>query len=213
MSGAQLPATPFAFGGVVLTGGQSRRMGRDKAGLVLDGETLLERQVALLRSLEPAELWISARATGEYRGLGLPVLADAFPGQGPVAGIERALAAAAAPLVLVLAVDLPHMSADVLRRLLAACRAEGDTVVGAVPQFEGTLEPLAAVYPRTAQPLAAQRLDAGQNSARGFVLDCLERGLVRPLELTPADAPAFANWNRPEDVAVTPPPPARTNDD
>lgn len=193
-------ATARSFSAVLLAGGRSRRMGRDKARLECGGRTLIERQAALLRALAPAECFLAARAPDAYPDVGLPVLADAFPGQGPLAGIERALAVARQPLVLVLAVDLPRLTASRLRQLLAA----GGETTGVVPRVAGRFEPLAAVYPKSAHALAAARLDAGQNRARAFAVACVERGWARPLDLPPEAANEFVNWNTPGDAARAP---------
>ena len=87
------------FSAVILAGGKSIRMGRDKAWLPLDGQPLLARQIAVVRELDPVELFISGRNDTDYSSLGYPVLQDAFPDAGPLAGIAadtRAEAALAA---------------------------------------------------------------------------------------------------------------------
>ena len=144
--------TPFAA--VLLAGGQSRRMGRDKALLELpDGCRLWERQWQVLGALEPAERFVS----GSWREgfpADLPWLADEFPGCGPLAGIAAALQAMRSPRLVVLAVDLPAMSVDFLRGLL-----QGSDSTGVVPQrADGFFDPLAAVYPEAAVKPAVERL-------------------------------------------------------
>ncbi|MCP5522298.1 MAG: molybdenum cofactor guanylyltransferase [Verrucomicrobiales bacterium] len=193
---ASARGTAPAFSAVVLAGGRSRRMGRDKARISRGGLPLIVRQLRLLRELAPEEVFISARTEADYADLGTRVLADRFAGQGPVAGVERALCLARGSLVLVLAVDLPEMTVALLEQVLRACR--GST--GVVPTVAGELEPLAACYPKAAHPIAVERLDAGQNSARDFALACLRCGLVRTLEMPPEARVWFANWNRPADV-------------
>lgn len=188
--------TAPAFSAVLLAGGRSRRMGRDKARISYGGRPLIVRQLQLLQELDPEEVFISARTEADYADLGTQVLADGFVGQGPVAGVERALCLARGSLVLVLAVDLARMTADLLRQVVRACGPS----IGAVPRIGGELEPLAACYPKAAHAIAAERLDAGQNSARDFALACLQCGLIRTLELSPEARVWFANWNRPTDV-------------
>ncbi|MCP5516521.1 MAG: molybdenum cofactor guanylyltransferase [Verrucomicrobiales bacterium] len=199
-SGGPRVARSERFSAVLLAGGQSRRMGRDKAWLEVDGQPLIVRQLALIRELAPDEIFIAARARNDYANLGVPVLADRHPGQGPLAGMERALALARCDRILVLAVDLPCMTTSMLAQVLAAGRSSG----GAVPRVDGRLEPLAACYPAAARAIAAERLDAGQNSARGFALACREHGLIRVLDLPSDAASTFANWNLPDDVQVGP---------
>jgi molybdopterin-guanine dinucleotide biosynthesis protein A len=188
------------FSAVILAGGKSSRMGRDKAWLPLDSQTLLARQIELVRGLAPADIFISGRADTDYRSLGCPVLTDEFADAGPLAGIAAGLKAASAPLILVLAVDLPHMSADVLERLLAASEPER----GVVPRLAGQIEPLAAVYPGVSAALANAQLTTGRLAVRDFAARCEQTGLVRYRDLPPELTGSFANWNSPADLAALP---------
>lgn len=189
------PIQPFSA--VVLAGGRSRRMGRDKARILCGGVPLIERQLRLLRQLGAQEVFIASRAPEDYPELGARVVADVYRGRGPLAGLERALETARHPLVLVLAVDLPRMTARLLTRILRAC-GRGR---GIVPRLRDEPEPLAACYPRSAHALLIRRLDSGQNGARAFALDCADTHQIRWLDILPGEAAQFANWNRPEDVS------------
>ncbi len=184
------------FSAVILAGGNSSRMGRDKVWLEVDGQRLLARQLERVRAAGAAEVFISGRADTDYSEFSGQVVWDQFVGAGPLAGIERALAAAASPLVLVLAVDLATMSADLLRRLVASC----PTPVGVVPRVNGQLEPLAAIYPKSAHVLACAQLEGGNFAVRDFAERCGQRGLSRIIELPARDAPHFANWNSPAEI-------------
>src|SRR5688572_9023694 len=104
----------MTFNAVILAGGQSRRMGRDKAWLEVEGQPLIRRQIKLAREIGATEVFISGRPDCDYSTLGCPGLTDQFSNAGPLAGIERALDTATAPLLLVLAVDLPRLTPDVL---------------------------------------------------------------------------------------------------
>lgn len=181
---------------VVLAGGRSLRMGRDKAWLDCGGMPLILRQIKLLQQLGPDEIFISAGSSRSDLDLGLTVLSDAFPGQGPLAGLERALEVTDQRLLLALAVDLPRMTASMLRQIVGAAHANA----GVVPRINGQLEPLVACYPKRAHRLAADRLEAGQNSARGFASACLAGGLAEILDLPSAASGEFTNWNVPGDV-------------
>ena len=184
------------FSAVILAGGQSRRMGRDKAWLPLDGRPLLARQIELVRELGSSEVFISGRADADYASFDCPVLTDRFADAGPLAGIERALDRATAPLVLVLAVDLPRMTDLMLQRLLAECSPG----IGVVPRVNRNLEPLAALYPKAAQSIAVDLLQSGVRAVRRFAEHCEQAGLVRFLDLETEALPCFSNWNRPEDI-------------
>src|SRR5438045_208943 len=110
-------ACKMNFSAVILAGGKSSRMGRDKAFLEIGGQTLLARQIQLVRAIGANEIFISGREGPDYSDFGCQVLKDRFHDAGPLAGIESALTAISTPLVLVLAVDLPDMSATFLKQL------------------------------------------------------------------------------------------------
>jgi molybdopterin-guanine dinucleotide biosynthesis protein A len=186
----------MSFCAVVLAGGKSSRMGRDKALLEISGQTLLERQIGLAREMGAEKIFISGRAGQDYSVFGCRALRDKFAGAGPLAGIERALAACASPLLLVLAVDLPEMHAKVLRQLFAHC-AENR---GAIPRVNGSVEPLAAFYPQSARSLARALLRAKENAAGGFAQQCVEAGLAVFVNLPASETEYFANWNSPMDL-------------
>jgi molybdopterin-guanine dinucleotide biosynthesis protein A len=187
------------FSAVILAGGRSQRMGRDKAWLTIDGKPLVARQIELARGLGAERVLISGRAGADYSSLNRPVLQDRVPDAGPLAGIESALAAISTPLLLVLAVDMPKMTVSVLQSLLAHCRED----CGAIPRFDKNIEPLAAVYPRAALEIARSQLDSGQYGARDFAERCAAQNLAAFLYLPNADAACFENWNSPADTKKT----------
>jgi len=182
------------FSALILAGGRSLRMGRDKAMLEAGGQPLMARQIKLVRELFPGEVLISGRAGANYSAFGCEVLLDRYSNAGPLAGVERGLAAAATPLLLVLAVDLPQMTADFLQRLLMECGKE----TGAAPQMRGKLEPLAAVYPIRMHALAAERLRAGKYGMQDFAAAVERAGGLRRHFVTCAEEPLFFNWNTPD---------------
>lgn len=148
--------------GVVLAGGASRRMGRDKALLLIDGEPMVARVARRIATLCDDVVV----ASGDGRRLGQllwPQVADRHPGAGPLAGIVAGLAAARHPLVAVVAGDMPDASPEVLQ--LLAERWGGEPAI--VPQFAGRVEPLHAVYAASSGAAMAARLDAGLRSVQG----------------------------------------------
>ena len=184
------------FSVVILAGGRSSRMGRDKAWLDCDGQPLIQRQIELVQRLQPVEIFISARPGKAFDSLGRPVVPDNFPDQGPLAGMESALGVMQTPMLLALAVDLPRMQERTLRRIAARCQN-----CGGVPCFHGTAEPLAALYPKAAHSIATELLRDQQNSVTLFARRCLDLGLVVFHDLPVALRADFANWNSPADVA------------
>jgi molybdopterin-guanine dinucleotide biosynthesis protein A len=181
---------------VILAGGESRRMGRDKAWVELGGRPLLELAVEKVRGAGIEELFISGRPGVDYSAVRCPVIFDLEPGLGPLGGIERALHAASSPLVLVLAVDLPGMTPAFLRKLVARCRG----LTGAVPKVSRGLEPLAAIYPRRCHALAFDAIARSRHAVCDFAKACLKERAVRTLAVALADVACFVNWNQLADV-------------
>jgi molybdopterin-guanine dinucleotide biosynthesis protein A len=181
---------------VILAGGQSRRMGRDKAWLEVDGQPLIVRAVEKVRQLGVAEIFISGRPGVDYTALRCPVLLDQESGLGPLGGIERALHECSSPLLLVLAVDLASMTGEFLQKLVAKC----DSQTGAVPLFEAELEPLAAIYPKRCHALAVDCLKRRQLTVREFAETCRRKRAVQTASVGQAEAACFANWNSPADL-------------
>src|SRR5438094_1828 len=103
---------------VILAGGNSRRMGTDKALLVLQGRSLIGTIVDRVRMITD-EIWISANDQFKYEFLGLPVIQDVYQGQGPLAGLHSGMRHTGRPLVLLLACDLPRVGEPLLRNLVA----------------------------------------------------------------------------------------------
>jgi molybdopterin-guanine dinucleotide biosynthesis protein A len=181
---------------VILAGGESRRMGQDKAWLEMGGQPLIRRALSTVRDSGIQEILISGRAGTDYSTLRCPVLFDPEPGCGPLGGIERALAEATAPLLLVLALDLPGITSAFLRKLAAHC----DPLTGAVPKLRGELEPLAAIYPKRCHFIVRDCLLGFRHAARDFAEACQREHAVRTLAVSRTDARCFGNWNTPADV-------------
>jgi molybdopterin-guanine dinucleotide biosynthesis protein A len=183
---------------VLLAGGKSSRMGKDKAEILVDGEPLWFRQLELLRQTQPVEILISGLADGPYAAAGYPIVTDELPDQGPLGGISSVMAKAAAEWVLVLAVDVPFVTAEFLRCMVHQGVQTGK---GIIPiHSDGRLEPLVAVYPRAALPHARANLHAGDRKLANFIQRLEAAGLTRRLPINPQDARLFTNWNSPADV-------------
>src|SRR5579862_2554422 len=130
--------------GFVLTGGRSSRMGRDKALLPIDGSFLVERTAEVVRAAAGSVTLIGAPA--RYAHLGLPVLPDLVEDCGPISGLHTALISTRADWNLVVACDMPSLTAGLLSDLVAAAQQLGCSCL-APPTGTG-LHPLCAVYHR-----------------------------------------------------------------
>ncbi len=183
--------------GFVLAGGESRRMGRPKPLLTLAGESMVERQVRLLRAVASSVAVIGPPEL--LPRLDVPVFPDDLPARGPLGGIATALARTHTELALVLGCDLPFVPARFLRFLVA--RALADRADVTVPSIApGRLEPMCALYRRGLALLVRNRLLAGQNKVDKFFPRVRTRIVTRP-EIARAgfSAAIFENMNTPED--------------
>jgi molybdopterin-guanine dinucleotide biosynthesis protein A len=145
--------------GFILAGGKSTRMGADKAFLEFDGRTLLERALTLMATVCD-RVWIVGDPAKFANYEAESVIADIFPGCGPLAGIHTALVHSSCELNLMLAVDMPFVTAELLLFLFAA--AENNAGLVTVPRVSDGLQPLCAVYRRDFAGVAERALRAGK---------------------------------------------------
>lgn len=103
--------------GAVLAGGNSRRMGQDKALLALGGHSLLVRAVAVLGSVVDEVVVVAPQGRG-YARLGVEIVPDVRPGLGPVGGIHAALVRGGGRPVFILACDMPYVSGELVRWII-----------------------------------------------------------------------------------------------
>ncbi len=139
----------------VLAGGQSTRMGRDKAMLPLGGRPLIEHALDKLRALG-----FSPRIVGSRSDLAAfaAVVPDRHPQAGPLGGIEAALAASDTEQNFFLPVDLPWLPLEFLRWMID--RANGTEALATIPRLQGRPQPLCAVYGKALLPYAQAALVA-----------------------------------------------------
>ena len=148
---------------IVLCGGQSVRMGRDKASLSFGHETLLTRVVRIVSSVA-GDVVVVARKD-QIVPAGFTVVRDPVDGQGPLAGIVTGLHASRGDRVFVTACDMPLLRPAVIVRLFDLV---GDADV-CVPTVGGHTMTLCAVYRRAVLPYAEALLAAGQHSLRALI--------------------------------------------
>ena len=148
-----------AVSGIVLAGGMSRRLGRNKAIEPVGGEPLLRRVIERLLQVADEAIVVVA---DERQGAGLPVpgsariASDVYPGCGSLGGIFTGLSAADADWGVVVACDMPFLNVDLLRDILS--RRDGHDAV--VPVLEGRPEPTHAAYSKACLPHIERRLQA-----------------------------------------------------
>jgi molybdopterin-guanine dinucleotide biosynthesis protein A len=167
--------------GIVLAGGDSRRMGTNKAFLEVGGTPMVRRVLDAL-AVCCAEVILVAKDPAAYAGLGVRVVADYEPVQAPLAGTITGLRALATPYAFVAACDLPFLSPDVVTWM--ASLAPGHDAV--VPRVDGRWHPLHAVYAVQAGPALERAWASGIRRMR----DAFERLRIREItaaELAPLD--------------------------
>lgn len=184
-------------GAIVLAGGRSERMGQDKALLRRNGVTLLETVVSTLRPLV-REVVIVADRADKYALPECRTVGDAYPQSGPLGGILTGLDALGPGNHLVVACDMPALQPAVLRLLLDSATPEWDVVV---PEIDGRMEPLCAVYADTAVPALKSFLEGGGRALHRALAE------VRTLRISEAelrrhdpDLLTFTNLNTPGDL-------------
>lgn len=185
---------------VIQAGGESRRMGQDKALVPFQGRTLIERVLARAAPLAD-EVLVTTNTPERYAFLGLPLAPDVIPGRGALGGLYTALSVAAQPLVAVVACDMPFVSPELLafeRDLLLQRGYDA-----AIPRTSGGTEPFHAVYRReTCLPHIEAAIQADKWRVDAWYAKANVR-LLSPEETHPYDPQGLAFWNvnTPEDLA------------
>ena len=187
---------------IILAGGDSQRMGRDKANVLLGKHTLLQHVISTLRPLFPT-LLVSVRQPRPE--IDLPQVCDEQsgagmrPGGGPLAGLSASLSQVTTPWAFVVACDMPFVEVALVE-LLATYRAQYQAVV---PVVRGHPQPLAAFYARSCLDTIRTTLASGENSSLRAILERLQVRYVDETELLQADPAlrSFFDLDTPQDVA------------
>jgi molybdopterin-guanine dinucleotide biosynthesis protein A len=184
--------------GFVLAGGNSSRMGQDKALMQLGGTPLVLRAAEILRPFV-REVTLLAPAD-RYGNLGLPVVADKWPDQGPLAAVCTGLLSSHAGWSIFLACDLPLVSREFIKLLVARVRATRSDAV--VPRTEDGWQPLSAAYHSRCQAAFARAMQDGRRSITSL-FDEVPVEVITPEQMLSAGLSneEFTNINTPEDWA------------
>ena len=183
----------------IIAGGQSRRMGRDKAFVELGGKPLIERVIERSAELGQAETILITNSAADYAHLGLPMHGDIFPDKGSLGGIYTALTRASQSAVLVLACDMPFINPDLLRFMIAQLDEDTDIVA---PRVDGYPQGLHAIYRKTCLEPIREKLEADRLKIIGFY-DRMKVCYLDEADYAPfdADGRAFMNLNTPAELA------------
>lgn len=184
----------------IQAGGESRRMGQDKALMPFLGQPLIARIAARLAPLAD-EMIVTTNRPQSYAFLNLPLFSDLRPGRGALGGMHTALASAGQPLVAMVACDMPFASRELLAYQAQLLEDEDVDVV--IPLLDSGYEPLHAVYRKaTCLPAVEWAIENDQWK----LISWFPRVRVRALsaqDCLPYDARglAFANVNTPQEIA------------
>ncbi|HKL71056.1 MAG TPA: molybdenum cofactor guanylyltransferase [Marinilabiliaceae bacterium] len=183
--------------GVILAGGQSRRMGFNKAEAEMYGESMLTRMIDKLRELTP--LIVVSSGTSSYANISWPQIPDAYPQYGPLGGIYSVLKVSNTSLNLVVSCDMPLVSIALLKYLVVRA-AESDALITVPVDHGGQVQMMCAVYRRDVLPFVEQQIGAHALKMK----DLLELVSVEYIKI-PREHPlyqehAFMNVNTPSSL-------------
>jgi len=183
--------------GVILAGGQSRRMGQDKAFLPFGRGLLIERVIEVVQQVT-ADVILITNTPERYQRFGLPMFSDVIAEAGSLGGIYTGLVSAKTPYSLCLACDMPFVKPTFLR-FLCRTAAEADVVI---PRNADDFQPLCAVYSQVCRDPIRHKIEVGQLKITGFFDQVRVRVIDGDL-LTRYDPPdvMFFNANTPEEYA------------
>jgi molybdopterin-guanine dinucleotide biosynthesis protein A len=181
---------------VLLAGGQSRRMGRDKATIPFRGKPLWQIQLDLLHKLQPAEIFVSARTDPIWRPPDLTFVPDEPPSRGPLSGLTATLARIRSSHLLVLAIDMPFMNEDHLRYLCDKIKPDR----GVLPMIGNRAEPLAAIYPVEARVDFINALSGVDFSMQTLTNQLVKMGMLIVIRVPEEEQLFYRNLNEPYDL-------------
>jgi molybdopterin-guanine dinucleotide biosynthesis protein A len=181
---------------VLLAGGESRRMGKDKTTLSFHGKPLWQIQLDVLRKLEPAEIFVSARTDPAWRPADARFVADEPPSRGPLSGLAASLAQMRTTHLLALAIDMPFITEKYLTFLCS----QVEPLRGVIAKIEDRFEPLAAIYPQEAFANVQSALSGKDFSLQTVTSRLVAAGKLRVIPVKSQERKFFLNANQPVDL-------------
>jgi len=188
-----------AVSAAILCGGQSSRMGRNKAFVEVGGVPVIERVIAQVRPLTD-DLLLITNTPAEYTHLGLPSYPDRLPGKGSLGGLYTALSYARHPYLLLVSCDQPFLNGDLLRYLIGL-RAGVDVVVPLAR--DGYPQSMHAVYSKGCRPAIEAQIAADRLKMIGFFPQVRVREASGgEIDRFDPERLSFTNLNTPDDLAA-----------
>ncbi|MBL8857372.1 MAG: molybdenum cofactor guanylyltransferase [Planctomycetes bacterium] len=185
--------------GIVLCGGRSSRMGRDKAEIEIGGRTLLEHATQTLLAVTD-DVRIACGAEARYAQAGFELVLDRERDLGPLGGLEAALATASADWVLAVATDMPRLEARALSRIVDTAQSQALDVC--VLRSARGVEPLCGVWRHSMLGAVRRTLARGERRVVRAFDEQLDDGTLPKVGYVDVDdAGCVANVNTPADLA------------
>lgn len=181
---------------VLFAGGESLRMGHDKAVALFRSRPLWDHQLELLRDTIPFEILVSARADPTWRPPDATFVQDTHPSRGPLSGLAASLAQMQGTHLLAVAIDMPLLSASFLRSMADATQPGK----GILPRIGTRAEPLAAVYPKECLDIVSVALLGEDHSLQRLTRKLVDAAYLRVMQLNEDDQPMFRSLNTPSDL-------------
>ena len=192
--------------GILIAGGKSRRMGRDKRFMKVSGESVFERTVSVLRSIFTENIVVLAEPIERLAVQDCSVVYDAIPNAGSLGGIYTGLIAATRPRVFVAACDMPFLNTEIIR-FMASYDNTADIVVA---QLSGKFHPTHALYSKRCIPFLRVMAERHQLRIQElFQQEDLRIAVLGENDFLPfaSRVRSFRNINTPDDLALAESPP------
>ncbi|HOT92307.1 MAG TPA: molybdenum cofactor guanylyltransferase [Anaerolineae bacterium] len=189
------------WSGIVLAGGSSTRMGMDKRFMTIHAQPLVVWVIERLRALVD-EVIVAALDPAAFDSIEARVVTDVYPGQGVLAGLHAGLAAAQSEWAIAVAGDMPLLNPVLLRAMMRLAQGSAADII--VPQWQGNLEPLHALYrPAACAPAAEAALRAGKRRIIAFYPDVRVHIMSQDaIAQWDPEGRSFFNVNTPDDWAL-----------
>ena len=182
---------------VLLAGGESRRMGQDKATLCFRSKPLWKIQLDTLRKLRPSKIFLSARSDVVWRPADVDFVPDQMALRGPLSGLAATLARIESDHLLALAIDMPLMTEGFLNSLCAVVKPH----CGVIPVIGERAEPLAAIYPKSANDEVMAALSSRDIALQSLAKRLINLGKLDLVRVSKNEEKYFRNFNHPDDLA------------
>lgn len=186
--------------GLILSGGENRRIPVPKGFLTVGGKAIIERSIDILGSIF-GRVVISTNTPERYFLLGVPLIGDIMSEKGPMAGILSVFAVTGEDSVFVVACDMPFINEDLIRYMAEIYKGvEGGQVDAVIPVFEGKKEPLFGIYTKRIMETMEKMIQGGQMSLSEMLTD-LRVHYITEDEIRDIDplCESFVNINSMED--------------